>query len=406
MPYPARKITDAEKKELLALKPEDLTFTKLVSIFGDTTDSNNAFNGVKKSRFNTWDEMTLMPSEYFVKEKTVTTVGRFIFNKYLIERFGFQNVTGYINEPVTQGKYDSLESTLSKAIIEDKISIGTFYDYIDYRDTLGMQLNSVITTSFSPKTVALPPEIRKKRDELFAKNKEALDNGDIIISDKIEKELVSDVKKELGDDPGMDLYNSGARGNFGNYKNMMLYKGATMNNITGEYEIVRSSFMDGISKQDIPSFGTSVVSGSYPKAVGTAVSGYLTKQLLAAMQGEVLDEKGSDCGTKKTIAYIMTPKDVKDFEYRYIVVNGKNVCLTPDIIKNYVGKVIQLRSPMYCIGKQICNMCAGDLNYRLDNKYIGLGCPVISGKLLKMGMKKFHTSNLKMSQINPDDILI
>ena len=124
------------------------------------------------------------------------------------------------------------------------------------------------------------------------------------------------------------------------------------------------------------------------------------------MQSEVLDEKGSDCGTKKTIAYIMTPKDVKEFEYRYIGVNGKNVCLTPDIIKNYVGKVIQLRSPMYCIGKQICNMCAGDLNYRLDNKYIGLGCPIISGKLLKMGMKKFHTSNIKMSQINPDDILI
>ena len=79
----------------------------------------------------------------------------------------------------------------------------------------------------------------------------------------------------------------------------MLYKGATMNNITGEYEIVRSSFMDGITKQDIPSFGTSVVSGAYPKAVGTAESGYLTKQLLAAMQGEVLDEHGSDCGTKK-----------------------------------------------------------------------------------------------------------
>lgn len=406
MSYPARKITEEEKKYLLSLKPEDLTFTCLVSIFGDTTDSKNAFNGVKKSRFNTWDEMTLMPNEYFVKEKTVTTVGRFIFNKYLVERFGFQNVLGYINEPVTQNKHDSIEAQLSNALIDDKITVASFYDYFDYRDTLGMQLNSVITTSFTPKTVSLPPELRKKRDDLFAKNKEALDNGDIIVAQKIEKELINDAKKDIGDDPGMDLYNSGARGNFGNYKNMMLCKGATMNNITGEYEIVRSSFMDGISKQDIPSFGTSVVSGAYPKAVGTAVSGYLTKQLLAAMQAEVLDEHGSDCGTKKTIAYIMTPKDIKDFEYRYIVENGKYVCLTPEVIGKYVGKVVQLRSPMYCIGKHICNICAGELNYKLDNKYIGLGCPIISGKLLNMGMKKFHTANIKMTQINPDDILI
>ena len=43
---------------------------------------------------------------------------------------------------------------------------------------------------------------------------------------------------------------------------MNLYKGATMNNITGKYEIVRSSFMDGIQKQDIPSFATAVVSGA------------------------------------------------------------------------------------------------------------------------------------------------
>ena len=129
MPRPARKITEVEKKELLELKPDDLTFTKLVYLFGDTTDTQNAFSGVKQSKFSTWDEMTLDPSEYFVKEKTKTTVGRFIFNKYLIERFGFQSVLGYVNEPVTQGKYESIESQLAKALIDDKNSINDFYDY-------------------------------------------------------------------------------------------------------------------------------------------------------------------------------------------------------------------------------------------------------------------------------------
>ena len=45
---------------------------------------------------------------------------------------------------------------------------------------------------------------------------------------------------------------------------MNIFKGATMNNITGKYEIVRSSFMDGIKKEEIPNFASSITSGAYP----------------------------------------------------------------------------------------------------------------------------------------------
>jgi hypothetical protein len=146
------------------------------------------------------------------------------------------------------------------------MTIDQFFRYIDYRDNLGMQLNSVITTSFTMNTIKTPPSVQKEKEELFKKYDKELNAGDIVTSEKIEKKLVADAKEILKGDPGMDLYNSEARGNFGNYKNMNLFKGATMNN-RGEYEIVRSSFMDGIRKEDIPSFGTAVVSGAYPKAV-------------------------------------------------------------------------------------------------------------------------------------------
>ena len=51
---------------------------------------------------------------------------------------------------------------------------------------------------------------------------------------------------------------------FNNFKNMNIFKGATMNNITGKYEIVRSAFMDGIKKEEIPNFASSITSGAYP----------------------------------------------------------------------------------------------------------------------------------------------
>lgn len=260
-------ISEADKRYLLSLKPEDLTFTTLVSIFGTTLKMGEKISEAKKARFETTDVLTLSPSEYFVKEVTKTTVGRFIYNKYIVERIGLQDVLGYVNHVITDDANGKLESIISKALIDDRMTVEQFHQYIDYRDTLGMQLNSVITTSFTPLTIKTPPEIQKKKAELFKKYKKELDDGDIIISEKIEKELIADTKKIFKGDKGMDLYDSGARGNFGNYKNMNLFKGATANNVTGKFEIVRSSFMDGITKEDIPSFATAVVSGAYPKAV-------------------------------------------------------------------------------------------------------------------------------------------
>ena len=72
-------------------------------------------------------------------------------------------------------------------------------------------------------------------------------------------EVMKMAKDELKGDPGLDLYDSEARGNYGNYKNMNLFKGATMNNSTGKFEIVQSSFMDGIRKEDIHSFGNALL---------------------------------------------------------------------------------------------------------------------------------------------------
>lgn len=401
------KISDKDKEYLLSIKPEELTFTKLVELFGDTLKQGDDIKNEKHSHFNTTDDMTLLPNEYFVKEKTDTTVGRFIYNKYIVERIGLQNVLGYINFTITDGNNSKIENILSKALIDDKMTIKQFHQYIDLRDNLGMQLHSVITTSFTQNTIKILPEVKKRRKELFKQYEKELASGDIITSEKIEKELTSMSKKILKGDPGMDLYNSEARGNFGNYKNMNLFKGATMNNITGEYEIVKSAFMDGIQKEDLQSFGTAVVSGSYPKAVGTQESGYLTKQLLAAMQQETLDVYGSDCGTNKTIdVELFSEKEAFDFEYRYIVEGNKLVCLTPDIMKKYIGKTVKMRSPVYCKGECVCNKCAGDLNYKLGNMNIGLGTSKISTTLLRLGMKKFHISNLKSIPIDIDDIFV
>ena len=52
-------ISDKEKEYLLSLKPEDLTFSVLVDLFGDKLPTSGDIKQVRRSRFATTDEFTL-----------------------------------------------------------------------------------------------------------------------------------------------------------------------------------------------------------------------------------------------------------------------------------------------------------------------------------------------------------
>jgi hypothetical protein len=128
------------------------------------------------------------------------------------------------------------------------------------------------------------------------------------------------------------------------------------------------------------------------------------------MQSETLADEGSDCGTTGYLSITIPNKGYDDFLYRYIIEKGKLICLTPDVITKYAGKVVKLRSPMYCIGvgkeKHLCNKCAGDFYYKLGKRNIGLLCSKPAETTKRLGMKKFHDATVHTQQINVDDMLL
>lgn len=146
------------------------------------------------------------------------------------------------------------------------------------------------------------------------------------------------------------------------------------------------------------------------KAKGTAVSGYLSKELISAMQAETLGEPDSDCGTLGYLTIKIPEKGYDDFAYRYIIEGNKLVCLTADILPRYAGKVVKLRSPMFCVGvgknKCLCNKCAGDFYYKLGKRNIGLLCSRPAETTKRLGMKKFHENLVKSRQIDVDDMIL
>ena len=135
--------------------------------------------------------------------------------------------------------------------------------YLNKIQWLSMQFNSVFSGSFTMKTLKPLPSVMKEKKRLLNENRESLQKGDMTSAVKIEKQLVEMAKEELKDDPGMDLYNSGARGSFSNnYKNIAITKGPIYNPVTDKWDFVESSFMEGIKKHEIPIVANSVPAGA------------------------------------------------------------------------------------------------------------------------------------------------
>lgn len=246
-----------------------MTFSLLVELLGTKSKKENGKLTIIPPKLHTTDTFRLSPSEYsLVKEPITTTVGRFLFNKILVEGVHLQNILDYQNVEMTAGQFGKFESTISNSLKDDIIDTKTMIDYINTRDWLGFHLHSTVTTSFSPAVLKVPPKTKELKKELLEKYKEEIKNGDTAVMNEIENKLVKSMVSELGNDYGLDLYTSGARGSLNNHlKNTLLTRGAIKNPNSGKYEIITNALMDGLEKKDISTHSNMIVSGAYPKSV-------------------------------------------------------------------------------------------------------------------------------------------
>lgn len=405
MARPRRTITDKEKEELLALPPDPKVIDKplLDSYFADRYDAVQ--KKVIPSRFNTYDTFTLKKGESFNNKDVLVNVGLFIFNKYLIEK-NLSQIVGYVDTAVDSKKLNKIIDEVSSALLMDKITEAVFIEFMDSLCELAFSMNTEICSSMTLKSIEPLPKVVKRKEELLKKYSKEIAEADLPTVLAIEKELVQLSREELGDDPSLELYDSGARGSFdGGYKNAMIMQGAMFNTAKGEWQVLTKSLADGIGKEEIPILANSVVAGSYPKAISTGECGYLTKQLGAGNQN-IVQDYSKDCGTKGYMEVDLSDDNYKYFELQYMMENGKPVLLTPDNKKDKIGKKVKFRMPSYCTGDQICNICGGAKYKSLDIQTIGTTTGRISNSMLNARMKAFHSSAVKVHVLEPESIFI
>jgi len=405
-------ISTGDKQYLLSLEPSDVTKDLFIDLFANDIEKQG-------SRFETNDKMSLTIDEIQRKFNTEnilgdgkgnktsisTTVGRYIFNLYL----DMANIFGYINQELSGGKIKGLNSILSSKLLERDIEIEKAFEFVDKMDWLGYSINRMIASSLTYDLLEPLPEVEKLKNELFEKYANEIENKDMAIVSKIEDELL-DLSRKLLKEKGIsdfDIYESGARGSFSNnYKNTTIMRGIIKDpSDTDNFFISKSSLMDGIPKGEFHNYANLIVAASYSRAVGTRSGGYEAKKLNAAFQTVVLDDKDTDCGTNKTIKVHLTERNKSQYSYRYIIYRNKMIQLDEESLEKFTGKVVNMRTPLYCTNEKICSRCAGDLFYRIGIQNVGLLANRVGTKLLNLALKDFHDVSITMHDININDYI-
>ena len=393
----SRMITNPSDIEyLLNLTEEECFKTSVVmELFGK-------FN--KEPRFYPYDMITIPPDSYGPeghrnKNKFVTTVGRWVFNKAFIERELF-SVFKYFNDPVNKKAISKITKKISNAIMEDKLPLEALKNWIKKCNKY-MAYVTVMSPSYTIKMLTVTKQVEAKKRELVKKYRKELDAGDEHVAVKIQDELLEYSKDVLKDDPSMDMWNSGVLGSIpNNFKNMFIMKGIIKDPDPNKgYNIVMSSYMDGVKAEDYTKLANSLAAGPYARAKKTELGGYWEKLLLTACQHLTITK--DDCGTKRTKEIILTEDNIDSNMYNFIVDNGKLVELTSETAPKYMNKKVHMRFSALCEQKDgFCQVCAGNLFKRLGIKNIGCSIPQVPSKLKNISMKSFHDSQVQTTKID------
>lgn len=388
---------------LFSMDKDQISYRFVMNTFGE-------FNG--KSLANTYDILEVPAhtfSYYTDKEKTksvsnsekfTTTLGIYFVNIFLRD-FNFSRLLGgYFQKNINKDTYEDIESTLSYALIEDKI---TTTELKDWEDTLEwfMPFEAVLSPNHTEKMITCTKAINKKKAELIKKYQKDLDDGNPAKIEQMEKELLDFAKEYMGDDPSMDTLYSGSMGNFkNNFKNMYVMKGAMRDpdpNAAKKYKVVTGSFIDGIPAKEYSTIAGGATEGAYSRGKKTEIGGYFEKLFVTAYNSLQLDPDGSDCGTKNHIEVNLDSKNIKDYMYCYVIrPNGSLDLITSENKNDYIGKKVKLRFASMCESKTgICSKCAGKLFYAMgNNTRIGLAMSSIPDRLKNIAMKSLTEATL------------
>lgn len=332
-----------------------------------------------------------------------TTVGRYILN-YSLFVYPFDTIMPYVNSLFN---HKTICRDVARLLLDEVITVEQYNTFMRSAYLIGC-FAEICVPCMTVKAMTTGDEVLARRDELFAKYKDKLNDPIVLV--KIEDELIAMDKKYLSDDPasGWIITNK-------EYetcrKKMFITSGITesFSNNPGEFTFIPNALSEKLDVTKFPAMCGDIRRGSYMRGIETAKGGAVTKLILRLFQNVSIDV--DDCGSNEGIDITLHAKDFNDYEGRYVII-GKNMSeeLTRDNFHKYIDKPIKLRSPIHCHPKDasgFCYTCFGSRYKKLKIKQAGMQTVKISSTLMYTAMKAMHKSKISVVKIaDLDDFII
>lgn len=333
-----------------------------------------------------------------ITDKVETTFGKAIIN-YVLIQFPFNGAIPYIEDNYSVG---NIEKTVARALQTDKITVAQFLKFVDCSSML-QGLSKITTIAATPKTMTAPTGIKEYKEKLYKEfdkkyGKRWVEEGIHVI--EFQDLLKAYDAEYLKDDPTYGILTSGGITDNARSKMYLAFGTDAGFNEDGNSKFISKSLDEGFSddKEDIAVLFNSSRSGSFSRGAETQNSGYISKMLLRATNGIVIEK--TDCGSKIYKDMYVHKDNADALVGRYIKEGNKEIKVEDG--KKYIGKTIQLRSPLYCKlqNNTFCSHCVGEI-LSSYNSGVTVLISDLTDTLMNSKLKKMHTSVRHLIKADP-----
>lgn len=278
------------------------------------------------------------------------------------------------------------------------ISVADYLKYCDGAFSL-VAYTQIFTPADTRKTMTSPPGIAKLRDMLVKANEGQLHDR-AVVADILSKLQKADAEYLKGDRGGEDFLIWGKAKPIVRSRLFLMYGAETGIEEKVDVDLIQKSLAEGWDISKFPAMNDALRAGSYNRGKQTELGGEAVKDLFRASGN--LRCTLDDCGTIVGVPTIITEGDMDRYlGGRTIIDKGVNTKITRENIGTYLGKKVNIRSPMTCKGgsTDYCKVCLGD---RLSNNETGLAAAVADygSVFLYIFMSAAHSKGIKTQRLD------
>jgi len=325
------------------------------------------------------------------KDKMVKlSLGRIWFNIIMPDKYEL------VDEPVTKQLMNKVTSDLL-----DKYGPEVTAETMTLLNKEAFKLHSFEPVTFSEDDFILPDEIVKMKKKRLEGEKDPIKFNEQL--NIIAERLIEILKKK-----NSALYKfiaSGAKGKAIDMAVLIIARGSAVDMEGGVSVPTSNSINDGFTLKEFYENANVARNGLFIRSIGSAEPGALARDVAYA-NSNIMLSKTKDCGTKKYLELNITKELSKSLIGRFYLAKTKLIEITKDNVDSIIGKVIKVRSPLYCIDKKgICHICYGTMGENLEQTHIGLlaASTLNTQGLNAFAMKARHSSGVK--QFKETDLL-